>query len=334
MVTAAGEPVAGSPATAAAPGGANIQAGAVYDISHRLKVDELPADAASVRIWFWIPEDDVAQRTHSFTVADAPSDFLIVRDPATGSRFFYAELHRPGTDSIQIDTSFVVERLRYAVALDAGKCGTMSDAERSMLAEDLRTDTPNMEVTDEIRALADSICGAETNVVRQVEMLYAYVVDETDHYSKGENAPKSSGVGSAEYCIEKKGGGCTDQHALFIALARARDIPTRLSFGSRLQAKNEGKAVDPGYRCWVEYYVPSIGWAPMDCAAGDTVEGMRDFYRSGLDEQRIRFCHGRQLELAGAAHPVDYFIGAYVEVDGRTHTALSREMVFTRHQNP
>jgi transglutaminase-like putative cysteine protease len=96
--------------------------------------------------------------------------------------------------------------------------------------------------------------------------LFEYVVENSNHYSLA-NAPKSSGKGDGEYCLDMKGGGCTDQHALLISMARARGIPTRLHFGSRLTAQNEGKEYDPGYRCWVTYFVPNYGWVPMDISA-------------------------------------------------------------------
>lgn len=301
---------------------------AVYRVRQQIVIRDLPADAGTVRVWCWIPDDDDAQRTCSLTIAKAPRDFLIVREPRTGTRYLFAEIDEPGREPIEVETLFTVERRRVSVSLPEG-CGGLSEADRAEMGRELCPRSRNMEVTDEIRALADRICGDERDVARQVRMLYAYVVDETDHYSKGGEAPKSSGMGSAAYCIANKGGGCTDQHALFIALARARDIPARLSFGSRLKDSNEGVPVDPGYRCWVEYYLAPVGWVPTDCAAGDTVAGMRDFYVSGLDENRIRFAHGRDLELPGAAGSVDYFVGAYAEVDGRPHD-VERLMTFNR----
>ena len=158
----------------------------------------------------------------------------------------------------------------------------------------------------------------------------AWVVANTDHYSK-KGAPKSSGKGSAEYCLDNKGGGCTDQHALFIALCRARGIPTRLHFGSNLRPQNAGKDVDPGYRCWVQYFVPNYGWVPTDLSAADTNPGKESFFYSGLDERRIRFAEGRDLELnpRQTGERVNLLIVAYVEVDGRPHTSFDRVLRYT-----
>ena len=76
-----------------------------------------------------------------------------------------------------------------------------------------------MEVDARIRKIANEVCGNETNVVEQAHRIYNYVVDNTDHYSK--KTVTASTIGSQAYCLENKGGSCTDMHSLFIALCRA-----------------------------------------------------------------------------------------------------------------
>src|SRR5258706_2578855 len=186
-----------------------------------------------------------------------------------------------------------------------------------------------MEVTADITALAEKICGQEQNVVRQSRLLFDWVVDNNNHYSKP-GAPKSSGKGSVEYCLANKGGSCTDLHAVFIAMARSRGIPTRLHFGSMLKVANEGKEMDPGYRCWVEYFVPNYGWVPMDIAAANTNPAQRDFYFSGIDERRVHFIEGRDLDLSPRQDgpKLNLMIIAYVEVDGKPLTTFKRVLNF------
>lgn len=145
-----------------------------------------------------------------------------------------------------------------------------------------------------------------------------------------EDFTPSAPLGSMAYCMDSKGGGCTDQHALFIAMARARGIPARLHFGSRLTAQNEGKVYDPGYRCWVTSFVPNCGWVPMDISAGNTNPKERGRFSSGLDERRIRFHEGRDLELSPKQDGprVSLFITAYIEVDDKPHKKFDRQLQF------
>ena len=304
---------------------------ATYQVRHALTVKDIPSGSKSVRVWFWLPDDDECQDVLELVLENPPPGYRITRDAANGHRYLYAELNNPASGSFQLSTRFTLRRRAVALTLDPAKAVPLSSDDRARYAEYLRPDCPHMEVTEKMIGLAKQICGDETNVVLQARKLFDFVVDNTKHYSLA-NAPKSSGQGDAQYCLDKNGGSCTDQHAFFIALARARGIPTRLQFGSRLQVKNEGKDVDPGYRCWVNYFVPGYGWVPMDIAAANTTPAERDHYFSGLDERRIRFSEGRDLELNPRQRgpKVNLFIAAYVEVDEKPHSALDRVMNFTQ----
>ena len=59
-------------------------------------------------------------------------------------------------------------------------------------------------------------------------------------------------------------------------------------------------------------------------------------YFSGLDERRIWFLEGRDLELnpkqTGAK--INLLIVAHIEVDGRPHTAFDRVVRFTEKRTP
>jgi transglutaminase-like putative cysteine protease len=303
---------------------------AVYDVHHALTVKDIPEGSKKVRIWFWFPDDSPDQKVLQTAVPLAPSNYKITRDPVNGHRYLYAELDNP-PKSVSLATHFVVCRWATSVKLDPDKAGPITAAHRKLFAEYLGKDCPCMQVDDRIEKLAQSLCGGETNVVRQARKLFDWVVTNTAHYSKSKDAPKNSGEGSALYCLNSKGGGCTDQHALFIALARARGIPTRLQFGSRLMPQNDGKDHNPGYRCWVQYFVPNYGWVSADLAAANTNPGKEDFYFSGLDERRVWFLEGRDLELSPrqTGDRVNLLIVAHIEVDGRPHTAFERNVRFT-----
>ncbi|HEY9156258.1 MAG TPA: transglutaminase domain-containing protein, partial [Opitutaceae bacterium] len=107
---------------------------------------------------------------------------------------------------------------------------------------------------------------------------------------------------------------------LFIALARSRGIPARLQMGYRLNEANEGKEVDPGYRCWVEYFVPNYGWIPADIVEAENPKGLgRDRWFSGLTERRVHLNEGREFDLAGRSDTskrVNTVVIGYAEIDG------------------
>lgn len=302
---------------------------ATYRVTHSLVVKDIPEGARRVRVWFWLPDDDEAQKVLDLQIREAPPGTAVTRDPANGHRYLYAEVGDPNGSAVSIKTEFLIRRSRIYVPVDPRRAGALTDAHRAAFSEYLRTDVPEMEVDGRIRDLAGRICGTESNLVVEMRRLIDWVVDNSDHYSKP-GAPPSSQKGSASYCLDQKGGACTDQHSLLVSLARARGIPTRLEFGSRLVPEKEGKDLDPGYRCWVLYFVPGYGWVPTDVSAADTNPDKRDFYASGLDERRIRFLEGRDLDLEPKQEGprLNLMIAAYAEVDGKPHAAFDRRLRF------
>jgi transglutaminase-like putative cysteine protease len=219
---------------------------------------------------------------------------------------------------------------------DATKARPMTDEDRRAFAAELRLDEKHMEVSPEIRIVAGDLAGMETNPVLQARKFFQYVIDKSDHYSKFGSAPKGLCLGSAKECMLGTGDCCTDQHALFIALCRARGIPCRLMYGSRLKPENEGKDHDPGYRCWPNFFAPGLGWVPLDVSSADTAPaGRAGEWFGGLDENRMEWAEGRDFDLEprSAVRP-DLVIRGWVEVDGKPHKGLDRVVNFTRQAQP
>ncbi|MFM8978881.1 MAG: transglutaminase-like domain-containing protein, partial [Planctomycetia bacterium] len=292
-----------------------------YAVRHQLSVKDLPADAKQVRIWFWMPEDTPEQRVLDFRIVEAPEGVRITRDPQYGRSWIYAEVAADPARPPRIVTEFQLLRREVGGLADASKATPLTAEHRLAFARELRLDEKHMEVTPEIRKLADELCGSETNPVLQARKCFDYVIFKSDHYSLTGPAPQGKCLGDAMECLAGTGDCCTDQHALFIALCRARGIPCRLIYGSRLNYKNEGKDYDPGYRCWPRFFAPGLGWLPVDVSAADsTKDGDGERWFGGLDDRRIEWAEGRDFDLEprSAVKP-DLVIRGHVEVDGKVH---------------
>jgi len=325
----------------AAPSPAPKPVTRTYDVTQTVTLKSIPKDAKQVRLWIALPDDAPQQKVLDIQVKNAPAGARMERDAEFGNRFLYAEYNAPKTDSVSVTVDFSVRRDPVHIELDAASALPLTDAHRALLAEYLRADVPLMEVTPDIQQRADAACGSDTNIVVQSRKLFDHVADFADHYSKDPTKP-TCGRGAAEDCIVNQGGCCTDLHSMFIAMARARGIPTRLQFGLRLQAKNAGKDVDPGYRCWVEFFVPGYGWAPTDIVAADAGDAAgRNAYFAGLDERRLWYCEGRNFDLVPrqTGPKVNTMIIGLAEIDGvrvpvlpaedGTPSPLSRTVKFT-----
>jgi hypothetical protein len=291
-----------------------------YRVRQTAKLSGIPAGAKHVKWWVAIPDDERHQDVLDLTVTSAPGTWRFVTEPDRANRFLYIEVANPGTDTLAATVEFTVRRQSVFVDIDPAQVGPITDTHRRLFTDELRQDAPYMAVTAGVRQMADAACGAETNVAKQASLLLAAVADRVNHYSIDTTVPKCS-PGDAEACMAKGGGCCTDLHALFIACARARGIPARLQMGYRLREPNAGKEVDPGYRCWAEYFLPGYGWVSTDIVEADDPKGLgRARWFSGLTERRVWLNSGREFDLAGravTAHRVNTVVVGHAEIDGK-----------------
>ena len=295
-----------------------------YRVQQTVKLTEVPAGAKQVRWWISIPDNERHQDVLDFSVVTAPGTWRVERDAERGNRFLYLEVDAPKSQELEAVVEFTVRREPVLFAIDPAKVGPITDVHRRMYAEEVRRDAPHMEVTAAIADMAKTVCGDETNPATQAQKLLQHVASVADHYSKDPTKP-TCGIGDADVCLEKGGGCCTDLHSLFISLARARGIPSRLQMGYRVNPKNEDKVYDPGYRCWVEYFVPSYGWIPADVVEADAVDGLGPArWFTGLTERRVWLNEGREFQLrpAQAGARVNTMIIGHAEIDGKPARVL------------
>jgi transglutaminase-like putative cysteine protease len=290
-----------------------------YDVIQSVTLNDIPKGAKSVGLWVSIPDDGPAQRVLDLSVTSAPGPWKLVRDKDRACRFLYVDIAKPKSDTVTTTVFFSVHREAVSYKLDPTSAVPLPNEQKALFTDELRLDSPHMEVTDQIRKIVRETCGDEKNPVIVAEKLLNYVADNADHYSKNSNVPICS-VGDAGSCIAKGGGCCTDLHSLFIATARAAGIPARLQMGYRLQPKNLGVEADPGYRCWVEYFISGSGWIPADIVeadAGDATGRARWF--TGLTECRVHLNEGRDfdLPLKRNAARVNHMSIGYAEIDGK-----------------
>jgi len=289
-----------------------------FEVRQTVKLAEIPKGSKKVALWVCVPDDTPQQRVLDMTVVSAPAGWRMVTEPVFGNRFLYCEVANPQSQTVEIVVTYVAERTEGHVRTEGSATAVKPEHQR-IFAEELRRDVPLISVTDEIAKMADECCGSEQSAMGQAHKIAAFVADYADHYSKDPSKPKC-GRGAAEDCLAQKGGCCTDLHSLFIAMARARGIPARLEFGYRLQSKNDGKEVDPGYRCWVEFFVPGNGWVASDIvvADGQPVE-KRDSWFHTLDADRVWCCSGRDYDLVPkqTGPRINTMLIGHAEIDGK-----------------
>jgi transglutaminase-like putative cysteine protease len=317
-----------------------------YQVEQTVRVDQIPDGAKQLRLWVSLPGDDAQQTVQNLEVVSAPGPWEIVTDIDHRGLFLAVTVDNPA-ESIDVTTAFRLRREPAYVPVDPARVGPMNDSLRALLAEHLDRKAPHMEVTPAFQLIADDVCGHETNIAIQARLLLEHVAATVDHYSYSTdpNMP-SCGIGDSVICKKQGGGCCTDLNSYFITLARSRGIPARLNMGYRLPERNRGQLVDPGYRCWIEYFVPNYGWISADIVEADTPGGLgQNRWLSGLTSRRLWLNQGREFQLEGVVGVarINHMSIGYAEVDGQpvrllpegaSKPQLTRKVLFTELASP
>lgn len=130
-----------------------------------------------------------------------------------------------------------------------------------------------------VKQFADKIVGNETNPLNKARLIHQWIVENMER----DNSVLGCGDGDVEKILTTGvlKGKCTDINSVFVALARASDIPAREVFGIRLgqaikmgeyskgafgSAKDGVANENGGQHCRAEFYLAGFGWVPVDSA--------------------------------------------------------------------
>jgi transglutaminase-like putative cysteine protease len=318
---------------------------ATFDVKHELTI-KVPDGAKKVRVWFAMPREDESAQTLSEvrTTASTPLPWRQTHD-SQGNRQLFFEIDDANPKEVTVTQSFQIERREVLGNPTPDKTRPYEPADLADKAQYLQADA-NVVIDDKIKTLAAEIVGTEKNPVVMARQIYDWVLGNVDYWVKDPKNKKASPVGSTSYCLETKTGNCTDFHSLWMSLARAAGIPTRLKYGSFFKKELDGQDADQSYHCWPEFWAPNLGWVPHDVAVADIFVGdfksaddkeaktvrlttaagydgadpkMVDYYFGNIDNRRVTWSIGRDLTLEPkqSQGPVNALPKAYVEVDGQ-----------------
>lgn len=286
------------------------------ELTQRVALADIPQDAELVKMWVPIPSDRNWQRVLDISIEKVPGKWEVVPQVEGRGDFIYVEWKNPDSSVGEVVITCLIER--EGVNFPLGDVPAPLEIDSSLFLSSLDMSAPLMMVDEEVSKLAAEAVGRETDTGKQAVLLIHKVAEYADHYSKDATKPHC-GRGSAQDCLEAGGGCCTDLHSLFIAMARSRGIATRMQYGYRILDAKEGAEFDPGYRCWVEYFVPGAGWVPTDIVAADNADAENPYRWSSLSPYRVWLWEGRSFELTppAAAGPVHTMLSGWAEIDGK-----------------
>jgi Transglutaminase-like superfamily len=122
--------------------------------------------------------------------------------------------------------------------------------------------------TDTIRQAATAAVGTETNVLRKMLKIRNYVYDRLSYSIQ----PK---IDTPDIALDRGTGSCGEYVGVLLALARLNGIACRTIGRYKCPPYPERRhlPLEPDFNhVWLEFYVPGIGWLPMESNVDDTIE--------------------------------------------------------------
>lgn len=192
----------------------------------------------------------------------------------------------PPGESIRLDIRYQVKVNR--LAYDLTKCE--GDLPTTFTSPELYIESNN----PQIRALSAELSHGQSSPCEQVRAFYNHVGDHLVYTYNGRDW-------GAQAALGEMGADCSEYASLMIALTRAAGIPARYLEGV-LYLDPATEALARREHAWLEVYLPSIGWTPVDPTLGRS-QSLREKYFASNSPDHIIVTRGRNPSaLRGASY--------------------------------
>lgn len=289
---------------------------------------KVTAKVRDIRLWIPYPVSTPFQRITEVKITGNYSQQTIYSDGANGDMILFARWNQT-IKNPNLTFRFKASRDEAVRKNFPEKEAPWSKADYADYLKTCRMSPLNQQVKE----LSREITSGKTTVLAKARAIYDWVVENMYR------DPQVNGCGDGNVCrlLKYKGGKCVDINSVYVALARAADIPSREVFGIRL-GKDKKNDITQWQHCWAEFYLPGYGWVPVDPADVRKmmlVEGLklddaktkeyREYFFGAVDPYRIKLSVGRDIVLNPRqnSEPINYFMYPYMEINGQPADSFS-----------
>lgn len=310
--------IAGCISTAKQFDNAGQKASRDLNLSYSFEV-KIPPGARKISIWIPLPVSDDHQQLKGFKVS-SPLPYSLHTDPEYGNTVLWFETAGNQAENLEIKLDVAVRRL--AQTPDGKKASSQLSDSKENLHRFLQPDRL-VPIDGRIAEEARRVVKPGMSPLEKAKAIYDYVVATMAYDKTG----TGWGRGDALWACDARKGNCTDFHSLFIGMARASGIPAQFVMGFPVpEDKKAGEIA--GYHCWAEFYIPEMGWVPVDASEAWKHPEKKEFFFGNLDPNRVAFTLGRDIRLDPKLEPLNYLIYPYVLIDGREFSELRPSVRF------
>ena len=289
----------------------------IYDVT-------IPASAeGNIDVYLPIAQSNAQQDVLSYVIDSTMGASKTQLESVYNNRFWHIAHQARGQEE-KVTVRYKVRRRVFSNDKIEQSTSTYSAEELESFGRFLKA---NKRVPIDGTMVSDINAGLVPNAKRPLEIAkasYDYVVDSMEYKKVG----RGWGNGDTYWACSEKYGNCTDFHALFTSLVRARGIPARFEIGFPIpEDKNEG--VLGGYHCWLSFYLPGAGWVPIDASEAKKHPEKRALFFGTHPADRIAFSVGRDLELGQKSGALNYFVFPLVEKEGQKLEGVKTEVRYS-----
>jgi len=291
-----------------------------FTFHYAFTVKNVPA-GEPVRVWIPLAHSDEYQDV-KVTAKSGDLSLKQVSQSRFGNELLYAETPKAEKAEFKFVVDYDVVRREHVVLIDGKPASDLPprhSGPKLEMASYLEADRLVPTTGVPANLAAEQTKGATTQIEKAKD-IYDYVF-RTMKYDK---SGTGWGHGDTLWACDSKRGNCTDFHSVFISMARSQKIPARFQIGFPLPADKTSAEI-PGYHCWAEFYIDSVGWIPVDISEAWKHQEKRDYFFGAHDANRVQFTQGRDLKLTPAqdGQPLNYFVYPYVEISRKEYSNIS-----------
>jgi len=293
-----------------------------FALTYNTTVDKLPRGSKEIKLWIPVPSNNTHQNISDFSVETSPKvDYRITQENYYGNKMLFVNINNP-SEELKVKMTMNVTR-KENIPANYASTPLLSDEVTLKSNKLITIDANTIEMANKYSA------GASSKDEKATKFL-----EQTMKHMKYDKSGKGWGQGDFAFACDVAVGNCTDFHAYFIGLCRAKGIPAYFEIGLPLNPTlNEGAT--GGYHCWA-YYKSNKDWVPVDISeAWKAKELKKDvklstYFLQSHCENRVAFSIGRDIVLnpAQQGESLNYFIAPYAEVDGKKFDGISRKTTF------
>lgn len=315
-----------------------------YRLSYQI---DLPAKGNTARLWLPLPDtnDSAFQFTQGSNWSGNASKASFSTLGANPFPAFKAEWQgKPKSGQRHVSVSCIVKTSHHSFDLahyPAIKNSALPNSIKHYINPTHLKPTNGI-VRDTVHAILKEK-HAETTV-QQAKAIYDWVIDNAQY---DENT-RGRGQGDVRTMLEKNelNGKCVDLNSLFVALARAANIPARNQYGIRINESSLHDSIgqygdiSQAQHCRAEFFLAGHGWIPVNPS---DVRQVSKLEKLPLDDAKIMqlrekffgtwemnwltFNHAEDLALnpGNAASKLPFFMYPQAEIDGKLLDSLDHE---------